>query len=156
GAASRHLPDASHRAAGPPDEVRFFSLDLSADRSARVKVYTAHPEATAERIETAISSVRREPGEAARFCRTMGGTNGPYASRPILTCLAFVAGRSTPTATLHFPVRCYAHDDAIVRDRVLGWIHPEGRPIYLRALDAFARRRLDAGVGMQTYVSLRL
>jgi DMATS type aromatic prenyltransferase len=140
-------------------ELCYFSLDLSSDPQARVKVYVAHHDATSAEVEDAVSKAAGHvPGRAARFCHAMGDSGGPFRRRPVLTCLTFVEGMSKPkNATVHFPVRSYAPHDGVVRDRVLGYLHEKGAPIYSRALKAFsAGRPLAESTGMQTYVSLRL
>jgi len=87
----------------------------------------------------------------------MAESPGPYARRPVFTCLSFVEGSARPQiATVHFPVRPYAGHDGAVRERVLRYLHPEGVATYERAIAAFARRPLAAGVGMHSYVSLRI
>ncbi|MFT3774325.1 MAG: tryptophan dimethylallyltransferase family protein [Minicystis sp.] len=153
GDAVAHLPEI-----GPDDEITYFSLDLSAKREARVKVYTAHHHATVERIDQAIQSARgHAPGKTAEFCEAMSGSLGPYDSRPVLTCLSFVQGSATPlTGTVHFPVRTYAHDDRVVRDRIVRYLNQGGAPVYARAIEAFTDRELEDGLGMQTYASLRV
>lgn len=139
------------------DEIKYISLDLSARREARVKVYTAHPRASVRHIEEAVRMARdHAPGQAAEFCRAMGGGEGPYAGMPVLTCLAFTGGEALPaTGTIHFPVRAYADDDRAARDRILAYLPGEGARIYRDALEVFASRRLEDGIGMQTYASLR-
>lgn len=139
------------------DEICYFSLDLSRERGARVKVYTAHYNGTGAQIDAAVAGAKGYvPEQAAEFCQTMADAPGPYQSRPVLTCLSFIEGDNRPaTATIHFPLRSYAPNDAAARARVLSYIHAEGASVYDRALEAFAHRRLDDGVGMQTYVSLR-
>lgn len=146
------LPPAGERVEPP-----YFSLDLTARREARVKVYTAHLDATSAEVDAALATARWwRPGVAAAFCEALGGSRR-FTSNPVLTCLSFVAGHATPTeGTVHFPVRAYAADDEVVRQRVMRTIHPAGAAHYQRALAAFARRSLDQGRGMQTYVSLRL
>jgi DMATS type aromatic prenyltransferase len=145
--------------AAPGGELAYFSLDLSADSQARVKVYVAHRGARSAEVESAVSTARGYvPGRATAFCDAMGGSSGPFKRRPVLTCLTFVEGTSVPkTATVHFPVRAYAPNDAAVRDRVTGYIHEAGAPLYSRALGTFSEGRpLEESRGMQTYVSLRL
>lgn len=151
--AAEHLP-----AHGAEDEICYFSLDLSGREGARLKVYTAHPHATPARIEAAVSCARSHmPGRASAFCEAMAASDGPFNAQPVLTCLSFVEGSAQPTTgTIHFPVRSYANDDRTVRERVLGYIHTAGATIYRRALETFADRQLEDGIGMQTYVSLRL
>ncbi len=146
------------------DRILYFGLDLTPRRSLgvpqsapRVKVYTAHFDATPECIEGALRAASGHvPGQVAGFCRAMGAGPGPFEARPVQTCLSFTAGDSAPTSgTVYFPVRAYADSDLEVRERVRGYIHAEGAPFYERALEAFANRPLESGVGMQSYVSLR-
>jgi hypothetical protein len=139
------------------DALKYFSLDLSARREARVKIYTAHPDTGVQHIEDAVRAARDHvPGKAADFCRAMAGSEGPYTRMPVLSCLAFTEGNALPvTGTIHFPLRAYADNDRAARDRILAYLPAEGAAIYRRALDAFADRRLEDGIGMQTYASLR-
>ncbi|HEY0094295.1 MAG TPA: tryptophan dimethylallyltransferase family protein, partial [Archangium sp.] len=151
-ASIRYLPEMTSH-----DTPIYFSLDLAARQGARVKVYTAHREGTASRIESMLRHAPGyEPGQMEGFCRAMAGSEGPYSARPVQTCLAFAEGSPLPSmGTVYFPVRTYAGDDGAVRDRVLAFLHPEAGAFYARALNAFAARPLEAGIGMQTYVSLR-
>lgn len=148
----RYLPERA-----PQDTPIYFSLDLAARQGARVKVYTAHREVTASRVEAVLRQAPGyEPGLVEGFCRAMAGSEGPYSTRPVQTCLAFAEGSPLPSmGTVYFPVRTYTGDDRAVRDRVLAFLHPEAAAFYARALEAFAARPLEAGIGMQTYVSLR-
>lgn len=180
--AGAHLPPTT-----PSDRVVYFSLDLpyaapapslSPSRSegaddraterpsmvypsvkapARVKVYTAHHEATPRKIESALASVRGyQPGRVAAFCEAMAGGTGPYHRRPVQTCLSFTAGSSVPTSgTVYFPVRSYADTDLEVKARVMAYLPRDVAAVYERALGAHATRPLEDGVGMQTYLSLR-
>lgn len=139
------------------DVTLYFSLDLASSEHARVKAYTGHHGCTAERVEGVLRAARGYvPGQITEFCKAMGGPYERYDARPVQTCLSFTAGSAAPTSgTVYFPVRSYADSDLEVRDRVLGYIQPEGAAIYRRALQAFANRPLEDGVGMQSYVSLR-
>jgi DMATS type aromatic prenyltransferase len=147
-----HLPPA-----GAQVEERYFSLDLTARPEARVKVYTAHTDATSADVDLALTKARWwRPGAAAAFCEALADSPW-FASNPVLTCLSFVEGQAMPTeGTVHFPVRAYAPNDEVIRQRLVGAIHPAGAAHYQRALAAFARRPLARGIGMQTYASLRL
>jgi DMATS type aromatic prenyltransferase len=153
GSAAMHFPE---HARG--EDVMYFALDLSASPQARVKVYFANRAATFEAVEaSAACGPGYVPGRAADFCRAMLQASGPFDRRPILTCLSFVAGDPRPSAvTVHVPVRSYVPSDQAVRDRVCAYLPVEGAALYRRAVDAFARRPLSWGAGMQTYVSLRL
>jgi DMATS type aromatic prenyltransferase len=153
GDARAHLP-----AIGAGDELCYVSLDLSATPASRIKIYTAHHHASVARIEAAIASAEGyTPGQVLDFCQLVGASKGPFRARPVQTCLAFVQGKAAPiTGTVHFPIRSYVHDDRVAADRILRCMGPESASIYVKALEAFADRRLEDGTGMQTYVSLRL
>ncbi|MFZ5893819.1 MAG: tryptophan dimethylallyltransferase family protein [Myxococcota bacterium] len=140
------------------DEYLYFSLDLAARPEARLKLYCAHPGATLDRVERAVSTAKGYvPGRASRFCEAVTGSHGPYTGRPLLTCLSFVEGSAQPSAaTLHVPVRAYAHSDAEARARVLGAMQGPSAELYATALENFSRRSLADRSGMQTYASLRL
>jgi len=150
--AEAHLP-----ATTADDAIVYFSLDLTATARARVKVYTAHYNASPDHVERALRPASGHvQGQVGKFCTMMGNSWGPFNARPVQTCLAFTAGNESPTSgTVYFPVRSYADSDLEVQERVLGYIHAEGEPIYRAALGGFANRPLEDGVGMQTYVSLR-
>ncbi len=151
-----HLPRPS-----PADRTLYFSLDLprigAPLRASRVKVYTAHHDATPAHVEQVLCGLPGSvPGRVATFCEAMAGSPGPFHRRPIQTCLSFTTGSAAPTSgTVYFPVRSYADTDMDVQKRVLAYLPAEARAIYQRALAAHARRSLEEGVGMQTYVSLR-
>lgn len=140
------------------DELRYFSLDLSADSRARVKVYVYHHDATIDDLESAHSVARNhEPGAVAELCEIIAGTRDRLP-RSAATCFAFVQGEKAPTATLHLPIRFYAENDAVARRRVEDYLARKQIPPapYRQVLEAVANRPLEAGSGLQTYASLRL
>jgi hypothetical protein len=65
------------------------------------------------------------------------------------------AGGEPAGAALHAPIAGYVCDDAEASGRVLRWLDRVGLDTmaYQRALAAFARRPLDAGVGMHSCVA---
>lgn len=140
------------------DELKYFSLDLSNDRRARVKVYVRHHGLTLSELEAALEGCRGiAPGEATDFCRRMTGRDGRYDTKPIITCFSWVEGEPLPAATLHVPIRGYASDDQVAFDRICAYMTSRGIPTadYEAGIPAFAGRRLDAGVGMQSYASIK-
>jgi hypothetical protein len=70
-----------------------------------------------------------------------------------------VDGEPTPRAcTVHVPIRAYAGNDAVARDRieaVLASLAISAAP-YHAAIEALAERPLSAGVGLHAWVSLRM
>jgi hypothetical protein len=140
------------------DELKYFGLDLSADRHARVKVYVRHHGIDGRGLELAVKNCRGYvAGEASDFCRRMTGTDGPYDAKPIITCFSWVQGEDRPSATLHVPIRGYAPDDQAASDRICAYLRSVGIPTaaYEATIPAFAARPLSAGVGMQSYASLK-
>jgi DMATS type aromatic prenyltransferase len=142
-------------AQAPGARLAFFSLDLHAGTDARLKVYVAFPDATADVIEAGLTgSSDFRPGEAASFIRQVTGRAGPFSARPLLACYAFCAGRPAPNVTLHVPVRCYLADDARVLEACGGLLGARADTLG-RALRAMAGRPLSGQGGLLTYASLR-
>ncbi|HEY8942762.1 MAG TPA: tryptophan dimethylallyltransferase family protein [Polyangiaceae bacterium] len=141
------------------DEIRYFSLDLSSDAHARVKVYFAHPGATALELDSAFEvAPTHRRGDVLEFCDVISRHHGPFDRKPVTSCLAFVAGQVEPTAvTLHLPIAHYAENDEIIRTRVTEYLAQQGlnRDPYARALQALANRPLATDVGTQSYASFR-
>ncbi len=145
-------------ARGLLDELIYFSLDLADHERARVKVYFRHHQATIGDLERVIAGAGgTEADDVEAFCTTVLGHPGPYLARPLVSCWAFTSGSEPSGATLYAPIAYHVRDDAEARDRILRWmdrieIDPAG---YERALAAFARRSLESGVGMHSYVSFK-
>ncbi|MGC5039142.1 tryptophan dimethylallyltransferase family protein [Streptomyces sp. DT190] len=141
------------------DEILFFALDLGDWPTPRVKVYVAHHGVT---VPEAHEMARLLPGEAAQrvhdFCREMGGGPGRFAHRPLVSCLSYTERDvEHPSGyTVHVPVRDYAPDDAVARDRATAALRRFGMDadVIGRALTAMTSRRPSEGVGLITYVSL--
>jgi len=139
-------------------EHRFFSLDLDASETARSKVYKVHHNATRADVEAELAvASARAPEALDRFWTVIAGGDGPFSGLPISTYLSLRAADHAPSsATLHFPVRSYVDSDATAQTRVRRYLsEPMGR-VYDRALEGFAARPLEAGVGMHAYVSIGL
>jgi DMATS type aromatic prenyltransferase len=140
------------------DELMYFSLDLASHDSARVKVYFRHHRATASDLERVVGGAgNAEPGEIRAFCAAVLGHDGPYLARAPVSCWSFATGSEPSGATVYAPIAYYVRDDGEARARIRRWldragIEPTG---YERAIAAFARRPLEAGVGMHSYVSFK-
>ncbi|MER6675038.1 tryptophan dimethylallyltransferase family protein [Streptomyces sp. NPDC000983] len=140
------------------DEFSFFAVDLGRWRTPRVKVYVTHHGFSAAGAE---SVARLLPGEHAasvgEFCRTAGDTER-FDRRPLVSCLSFTPGDDEhPTGyTLHVPVRDYAPDDRVARDRAAVLLRRHGIPTdgLDRALAAVTPRDPAHGVGLISYLSL--
>lgn len=145
-------------ARGEADELKYVGLDLTADPGARVKVYVRHHAISGNELETALSQCRGyRKDEAREFCELMTQRAGRYDALPIITCYAWTSQARGCASTLHVPIRAYAPDDLVAYERILGYLQQQGIDSagYARALPAFAMRPLDAGVGIQSYASIK-
>lgn len=138
------------------NELLYFALDLADTPRARVKVYVAHHGIQASVLNKQLSLFSNYyPGHANRLIHQLADHDGPFKERPVLTCLGFSGSQAEPEVTLHFPIRCYADNDASVvgrLERVLGL--ERGRRAR-QAIEAYAQRPLEAGRGLITYISIR-
>lgn len=150
---------AGHR--GPDvDELKYVSLDCSPSPDARLKIYFRHHDVTAEALERSFSAAAGYVrGDATEFCRAMLDGEGPFTSKPVGSCFSFVGGdaEAPANATLHLPVARYVANDAVVHRRVCSYLKAHQLPVrdYVEPIAAFANRRLEDGVGMQSYASWR-
>lgn len=142
----------------PGGALKFFALDLERGPRARVKVYYAHDGADPSRIEAELSRVPGFSPEAlSPFWSAIPGQDGPFVGLPVTTYLSFTEGDDSPTSGIvHFPVRDYADDDSVVYRRVMALLEGTERELYARAVAGFAKRPLQEGVGLQTYVAQRV
>jgi DMATS type aromatic prenyltransferase len=140
------------------DELKFFSLDLDDPADARVKVYKVHHDAVRADIEAELKQARDyRPELLSSFFDTIAASDGPFIRLPVSTYLSLTSAEESPTtATIHFPVRAYADSDERVYQRVCAFLDGDDRALYQRAITAFARRPLAHGIGMQSYVSIRM
>ncbi|RYE82395.1 MAG: hypothetical protein EOO75_20775, partial [Myxococcales bacterium] len=96
------------------DQFNYFSLDLSHDATARIKVYSVHPGATADDIERTFAiAPGHRPGDVREFCALLTGTTGPFTRKPLTSCLSFVGGAAPSGATVHLPVGHYVADGQV-------------------------------------------
>lgn len=140
---------------GAKDRFAYLSIDLGDDADVRTKVYVAHHDATPDEVERVMAAVPGHvPGDASMFCNAMA--RGPFNRRPLLTCMAFVAGKREPsTVTLHVPIRCYAHNDQVALERVRRFLSLTEATLHAKAVRSMASRPLDTRAGLQTYTSFR-
>lgn len=153
----RVLREAARR--GPAlDELVYFSLDLARRDDARVKVYFRHHHASAADAEHVIGRIGgAAEGDVTAFCDKILGDRGPYYARPLVSCWSFARGAEPSGATLYAPIAYYSQDDGEASARIRRWLEPQPETAlqYERAVRAFARRPLDRGVGMHSYVSFK-
>lgn len=145
--------DCSHRC-----EFRFFSLDLSDEPHARVKVYRVHHGATREEIESGLRvAAGYSHALVDQFWDAIAGPEQRYSRFPVSTYLSLDSRNPRPNAaTIHFPVRDYATTDLEVYRRIRSFLTRDELVHYERAIAGFTNRPLAAGLGMQSYVSVRL
>ncbi len=142
------------------DRPILFSLDLSADRAARVKVYYRHYEADDVYVSGLMAGY---PGFARQpvldFCAMMLTGDGRLAHQPPVSCLTFTGdgGDRVEAATLYVPMWTYAPDDEVVRARVRALLACSGVSgrLYERVLGTVATRPLHRGRGLHNYVAWR-
>jgi DMATS type aromatic prenyltransferase len=139
-------------------EFRFISLDLGDCESARVKIYRVHHNATRPEIESWLRVIPGcSPDLVDQFWATIAGGGERFTGLPVSTYLSLDSRNSRPsTATIHFPVRSYATDDLEVHERLKAFLTGDDRAIYERVIAAIATRPLEAGLGLHSYVALRL
>ena len=142
------------------DEFVYFSLDLAADPQARAKVYLRHHDVTPAQLESALSAARNYvSGDAIEFCQAMAPGQTAFSAKSAITCFSFISGDDdTPSnGTLYLPISNYANDDRVVCDRLDLYFIQHGLPVsrYQSAIQSFAARSLESGIGMHSYVSFR-
>ncbi|MER7756585.1 tryptophan dimethylallyltransferase family protein [Kitasatospora sp. NPDC097643] len=143
------------------DPPVLFSLDLSADRAARVKLYFRHHASNADRLAELMAPY---PGFAAtpvrEFCELMAAAAAAdLTAQPPVTCLSFTGERpaAVGAATVYLPMWTYAPHDEAVRRRMHRALAAGGRPLepYEQALRDVAGRPLAAGRGLHNYIAWR-
>ncbi|GAA1867097.1 tryptophan dimethylallyltransferase family protein [Asanoa iriomotensis] len=148
------------RALAGVDRLAFFALDLHDGPHARVKLYLAHHDATADDMVHAAAAVKDvDPGELREFCRIAGDGVDVFAGLPLIGSYTFTAGATYPVGySLYVPIRGYVTDDGEAYERVAAVLRRYRFDIsYLdQALAAVTSRRLRDGVGLLAHVSLRL
>jgi DMATS type aromatic prenyltransferase len=139
-------------------ELRFFSLDLSSLNDARVKIYRVHHNATRDEISDWLRCVPSyDERFVQRFWDQVSGPSERFSQLPVSTYVSLNSQSDRPnTATIHFPVRSYADDDLEVYGRMRNFLEGSDLELYERALASFVNRPLSAGVGLQSYVAVRL
>lgn len=148
-------------ARGPDyDELKYFSLDLSASEEARWKLYFRHHHIDAAALDRAFSLAHsHRDGDVREFCAALTGSPGPFAAKPVGSCFAYNgADKLRPRhATLHLPISHYVESDAVARERVAAYFAAHHLPArrYTDTLAGFAVRDPAGGVGMHSYASLR-
>ncbi|MGW0291850.1 tryptophan dimethylallyltransferase family protein [Streptomyces tuirus] len=141
------------------DEILFFALDLGSWHTPRVKVYVAHHDITAAEAHAVARLLPGEPAQrVGEFCRVVAGDPGRFDHRPLVSCLSYTARDGTHPSgyTVHVPVRDYAPDDEVARDRATAVLRGYGMDpgAVGSACAAMTSRRPRDGVGLIAYVSL--
>jgi len=142
------------------DVPMYLCLDLAAHAHARVKIYRRHYQATTARVdELAQVAANYRAGDALDFMGMLGGSEGPFVSKPVITSLVFteaVADRPT-SVTLGFPVSSYVDNDRVASERIVRCLEFYGLDAapYRKLIKAFAERPLEAGNGIHAHASLK-
>lgn len=137
------------------DQAVFLSLDLADRSDARVKIYVAHKQPTVDYLESIMTVCPGYvSGDITQFCEALLG-NVSLDHRPFLSYFAFTSDNDTQplNAALQLPLRDYAVNDAILKQRVMNFLPAPDRPIYEAALAALVDRPLEAGVGLHSFAS---
>jgi pyrroloquinoline quinone (PQQ) biosynthesis protein C len=154
------------------DEIRYFSLDLRDDATARVKVYVYHHDPSPSVLLAAAEAASlSDPARVVSFFYRVTDGRAAHGGFCPATCLSFVAdaGPRPVAATLHVPIRGYVRHDAEACERIDSLAARDRRPagggevlldhagvrLHRAATEALRRRPLQSGVGLTTYVSLR-
>ena len=143
------------------DELSYFSLDLSTNESARVKVYFRHNGASAWDVEKAFSVCpAHRAGDVVEFSRAMLGNDDRFSNKPVTSCFAFTQAAALPAAvTFHLPIAHYTPDDATSIARSAAFLSANGQAVgaskLARAARGLANRPLESGIGVQSYASFR-
>ena|GEM_PF-576496 len=142
------------------DEFVYFSLDLASHSNARVKAYLRHHDATVDDLEQALSVAQNYvPGDVTEFCQAISDGQKVFSAKPAISCFSLIEGDDeTPSkGTLYLPISNYAPNDRVVRDRLDRYFTQHGIPVsaYNSAIRSVASRPLEAGIGMQSYISFR-
>jgi DMATS type aromatic prenyltransferase len=142
------------------DEFVYFALDLASHPKARVKAYIRHHDATVDDLEQALSVAQNYvPGDVTEFCQAMSDGQKVFAAKPAISCFSLIEGDDeTPSnGTVYLPISNYAPNDRVVRDRLDRYFTQHGIPVstYNLAIQSVASRPLEAGIGMQSYISFR-
>lgn len=150
------------RSRGGRDQLNYFSLDLSAQESSRVKIYFRHETATAREVDELFSrfAPTHRAGDVIDFSQRMVGHDKAFVFKPVTSCFAFTEMSNDPsTATFHLPIAHYAANDALSISRSAAYLTSIGQPKAAEALEravrAFAPRVLEIGAGVQSYASFR-
>ncbi len=144
----------------PPDQLAFFSLDLSPQLGARVKLYVRHRGTAAADLERVAScTAEYVPGDALALAQAICGAREPDLRRAVITTLYCVPeSRDRPQrAGLQMPLYPYVQHDGAARERIVALLATHGLSSapYRRCLAALATRPLHEEMGIHGWVSLQ-
>ncbi|MEV6345302.1 tryptophan dimethylallyltransferase family protein [Actinoplanes sp. NPDC051851] len=144
---------------GRLDRLAFFALDLHDTPQARVKLYLAHHDATAQDVARAATVVDGvDPDELIDFI-SRSGRSHRYSGRPLVGSFTVTGGADRPNGySIYVPIRSYVTDDSEARERILPLLsrYRFDPAVLDRALAAISDRPLTDGVGLIAHSSLRL
>jgi DMATS type aromatic prenyltransferase len=141
------------------DTLKYFSIDLTEKKPARVKIYVYHHDACAQNLEEVAALARTyTPGAVTAFCRAMTGSTGVFPGAPIATCLTFTENDKRPEiSSTYVPFLGHVSSDLEASNSIRRFLEERGGDVtnFNRAIAAFPTRSLDRRAGMLSYASLR-
>jgi len=145
---------------GSKDEFAYFSLDLTGEEKARVKIYLRHYDATTEDVEKAFSIAPNYiEGNVTEFCQDLADFEDSFAKKPVSCCFSLIEEEKNTfsNVTFHLPISNYVANDGVIKNRICDYFIKHNLPIvpYESTIQAIAQRSLDSGVGIHSYTSLR-
>jgi DMATS type aromatic prenyltransferase len=144
---------------GSRDTLKYFSLDLTTERPARIKIYVYHRDAHARELEEVAALARiYTPGAVSAFCEAITGTCRRFPGAPIASCLTFTENETRPEVTsTYIPFLGHVSNDLEASDRIRRFLEERGGDVrnFDRAIGAVATRSLRRRAGMLSYASLR-
>ncbi|MGB3756137.1 MAG: tryptophan dimethylallyltransferase family protein [Rivularia sp. (in: cyanobacteria)] len=141
------------------NQLKYFSLDLSAKPEARVKIYWQHDDIRVEELEKMYSVARNYvPGDITEFCQAIADTR-VLSKRPVISHFSFIEDdASVPNAaTFQLPVSSYAANNATIQKRVENYLTSKNLPvsIYDNSIKSVAGHSLNTKNGIHSYISFR-
>jgi hypothetical protein len=145
---------------GPKDLFSHLSLDLTADPTARIKVYIRHHDTTLDALDMRYATVAySRSGDWSGFCQAIAKGHDPLSLRPIFASyhLTEAAPDRTHHAALYLPLYPYAANDAVAYERICGFLTACGIETdgYSQCVAALADGPLDCERGLHTYLAFQ-
>lgn len=143
---------------GHNDQFTHFSLDLSSEPKARIKVYIRHRNVSLAELDSRFGLVYGRAGDDwSRFCRAILGDWDRLWRRPILACYHLTRDtlEQPSHATLYLPLFPYVENDRVAHDRIRQFLRDCGLPFesYSRCVGVLAASPLESEQGIHSFVA---